>query len=86
MQKLLQLDELYQAAYSDRQKRGEDQNQVHEPQALWGPWMWRGYYYLNKKSQSREVKDLAQELKKQEFTNMPLFGLAARWALLKART
>ena len=77
----------YDAALQERARRGEDAAQG-QPQALWGPWMWRGYYLLRrtaKRTKLGDIDKLAEALHDDDFRNMTWMGLAARWAELLTR-
>ncbi len=71
----------YEAEERRRRALGEDATQKGEPQTLWGPWMWRGYYLL-KRSKIADIEKLADALHDDEFRSMAWMGLAARWAEL----
>jgi len=84
---LLRLYAQYQEKLAKRQKtRGESEQKDGKPQALWGRWMWLGYYYLTKRNIPDDLKELAEELKKTEFNAMNYVGVATRWAMLLNRT
>ena len=81
---LSQLYAQYAQAEQRRKEAGEDENRAGEPQPLWGPWMWRGYYLL-KRSNEQAIQELGDALHKKNFRNMAWMGLAARWAELLTR-
>lgn len=90
---LVQLYDQYRVADEERRQAGRDLNRAGAPQALWGPWMWRGVYMLSRmadrlKTQphlQRQVQELQRNLEQEEFRNMDWIGLAARWAELLSR-
>jgi CRISPR-associated protein Csm1 len=83
---LLRLYMRYQDALENRQRtQGESISGNQDPQILWGPWMWLGYYYLTKKQNPESLKQLAEKLKETKFNAMTYMGLAARWAMLLNR-
>ena len=90
---LVQLYDQYQEAYTARQREGRDLTRSGTPQALWGPWMWRGVYMLSRMADrlkrqpqvQRQVQELQRNLEQEEFRNMGWIGLAARWADLLSR-
>jgi CRISPR-associated protein Csm1 len=58
----------------------------------WGPWMWRGAYYLRRMEQQakeEEVKtalrDIREALRENQFRYIEILGPAARWAELLTR-
>ncbi|MCO6450990.1 MAG: type III-A CRISPR-associated protein Cas10/Csm1 [Caldilineales bacterium] len=78
----------YAEAEEKRRKAGKDVNRTGQPQPLWGPWMWRGFYMLRrmgKRTGISEIDHLADKLHDDEFRNMDWIGLAARWAELYSR-
>jgi len=84
---LRNLSRLYaQYATAERQRAevGEDETLKGEPQPLWGPWMWQGFYML-KRADNEKVKSLADTLHNDEFRSMTWMGLATRWAELLIR-
>ena len=88
---LIRLYEMYETAAEHRRRLGEDRTQVGEEQAYWGPWMWRGYYFLKrmagryKGSTGKAIADLADSLHGERFRAIEWIGLAARWAELLVR-
>ena len=74
----------YDAALQARARRGDDTVGQGQPQTLWGPWMWRGYYLL-KRAKQADIRTLAQTLHEDDFRSMAWMGLAARWADLLQR-
>lgn len=90
---LIRLQEMYNEAAAERRRWGEDQNVAGEEQVFYGPWMWRGYYFLQRMAQryektpaiSREIKRLAEGLHGEGFRAIEWIGLAARWAELMVR-
>ncbi len=94
LQMLIQLQEMYEEAAEARRLRGEEYNRAGQEQALYGPWMWRGYYFLKRRArQYREssagvgkaLDDLAELLYGDNFRAIEWVGLAARWAELLVR-
>ncbi len=93
LRRLLGLSEQYEEANRKRRKAGEDQTRAGQPQVLWGPWMWRGFYTLTRMADHRkteaevraQIRDLRDQLEKDRFTSMEHIGLAARWAELWLR-
>ncbi|MGC9371648.1 MAG: type III-A CRISPR-associated protein Cas10/Csm1, partial [Paracoccaceae bacterium] len=80
---LLQLYADYRQAAEARAKRGEDRTRTGEPQALWGPWIWRGFYRLKREGKRYpEIEALAERLHDDWFQALPWAGVAARWAEL----
>jgi len=78
----------YAGAERRRQLVGEDVTQNGQPQPLWGPWMWRGYYMLRRmagRTKMDDIEQLADNLHDDDFRNMAWMGLAARWAELLTR-
>ncbi|MCS7259680.1 MAG: type III-A CRISPR-associated protein Cas10/Csm1 [Anaerolineae bacterium] len=88
---LIRAQEHHDVAMQERRKCGADLNRQGEEQVLWGPWMWRTYYMLRRmaerhKDQSgREIKELAEQLKGENFRAIEWVGLAARWVELLSR-
>jgi len=74
----------YDAALQARARHGDDTVGQGQPQTLWGPWMWRGYYLL-KRAKQADIRTLAQTLHEDDFRSMAWMGLAARWAELLIR-
>lgn len=91
VRRLIRLQELYEEAAAKRRALGQDLNRADEEQVYWGPWMWRGYYYLKRmakkeKGKAREsIDQLADGLKGEQFRAIKWIGLAARWAELLTR-
>ncbi len=94
LQMLIRLQEQYQEVAEARTRVGEDRNRAREPQVYYGPWMWRGYYFLRRMARRLEreqpeagkvVNDLAQSLHGENFRAIEWIGLAARWAELLGR-
>jgi len=91
---LVRLQEMYEAAAERRRRMGEDRNQAGEEQVYWGPWMWRGYYFLKRMARryekeapdaSQAIDRLADSLHRDRFRAIEWIGLAARWAELLVR-
>jgi CRISPR-associated protein Csm1 len=60
--------------------------------AYWGPWMWRGAYYLRRMEDrekggeaTAEIKRIRETLKENDFRYIETLGPAARWAELLTR-
>jgi CRISPR-associated protein Csm1 len=92
IQNLARLYDQYAEAEQKRRDAGADRNQAGEPQPLWGPWMWRGFYMLKRmanRTGDRAIRDkintLGDQLHETDFRNMAWMGLAARWAELLVR-
>jgi len=92
LRRLIRLHERYLEAAEKRRRKGDDRSRSGEPQVLWGPWNWLGYYTLtrmvkqmDKHEYKEEVEKLRDQLKKDEFRSMEWIGLAARWAELISR-
>lgn len=88
LRRLISLYKRYEKAAESRRQRGVDLNRSGHEQALWGPWIWLGYYTLTQmanKAENQEIKELADQLKKDDFKRLPVIGLAARWAELRLR-
>ncbi len=94
LQILIRLQEQYQEAAEKRRQRGDDRNREGQEQVYYGPWMWRGYYFLKRMARryekenpevSRAVDDLAERLHGEDFRAIEWIGLAARWAELLGR-
>jgi CRISPR-associated protein Csm1 len=93
LRRLLGLYEQYEEAGRVRREAGEDQNRAGQPQVLWGPWMWRGFYTLTRMADQRksegevraQIRELRDQLKRDQFASMEWIGLAARWAELYLR-
>lgn len=93
LRNLVQLYDQYQEKFEERRQEGRDVTKDGTPQALWGPWMWRGVYMLNRMADrlkqqpalQRQVDDLRRNLEQEQFRNMDWIGLAARWAELLTR-
>ncbi len=95
LQMLIRLQEQHQGAAEERRLRGEDRNWVGEEQVYYGPWMWRGYYFLRRMARryekespevARAANDLADRLHGEDFRAIEWIGLAARWAELLGRS
>jgi CRISPR-associated protein Csm1 len=91
---LVRLQEMYETAAEQRRCVGEDRNQAGEEQVYWGPWMWRGYYFLKRMARryekeapdaSHAIGRLAESLHRDRFRAIEWIGLAARWAELLVR-
>jgi len=91
IRQLIQLQELYEEAAAKRRVLGQELNRAGETQVYWGPWMWRGYYYLKRRAKKEKEKardsidQLAEGLKGDRFRAIEWIGLAARWAELLTR-
>ncbi|MGC8947165.1 MAG: type III-A CRISPR-associated protein Cas10/Csm1 [Anaerolineae bacterium] len=93
LQMLIRLQEQYQEAAGARRLRGEDRNRAGEEPVYYGPWMWRGYYFLKRMARRYEKNDprvdhinaLAERLHGEDFRAVEWIGLAARWAELLGR-
>jgi CRISPR-associated protein Csm1 len=94
LQMLIRLQEQYQEVAEARARLGEDRNRAREPQVYYGPWMWRGYYFLKRMARrlereqgeaSQVVNELAEGLHGENFRAIEWIGLAARWAELLGR-
>ncbi len=93
LQMLIRLQEEYREAAEEARRRGEERNLAGEEQVRYGPWTWRGYYFL--KRMSRRLKEkpdarafvdiLAERLHQDWFRSIEWIGLAARWAELLGR-
>ncbi len=94
LQMLIRLQEQHQEAAEKRRLRGEDRSKTGEEQVYYGPWIWRGYYFLKRMARRYEksdpgaaeaVRDLAESLHGEDFRAIEWIGLAARWAELLGR-
>ncbi len=88
IRRLIGLHERYQEALERRQREGSDQNRAGQPQSLWGPWNWLGYYSLSRLFRQRRedsIKELRDQLEQDNFRSIEWIGLAARWAELRLR-
>ncbi|MEM1562866.1 MAG: type III-A CRISPR-associated protein Cas10/Csm1 [Candidatus Bathyarchaeia archaeon] len=94
LQMLIRLQEQHQEAAEERRRRGEELNMVGEEQVYYGPWMWRGYYFLKRMARryeksnpdvARAIDELAERLHGDGFRAIEWIGLAARWAELLGR-
>ncbi len=94
LQMLIRLQEQYQEAGKKRRLQGEDRSRTGEEQVYYGPWMWRGYYFLKRMARRYEkeapevaktVDGLAERLHGEDFRAIEWIGLAARWAELLGR-
>lgn len=95
LQILIRLQEQYWEEAERRSLSGEDRNKAGEEVVYYGPWMWRGYYFL-KRMAGRErkrnpevaqaVDELAERLHGEDFRAIEWIGLAARWAELLGRS
>lgn len=85
--------EQYAEEETKRREAGRDVTHTGNPQALWGPWMWRSIYLLTRMADrtkgEKEVRDdilaLRTRLWQEDFRTMEWMGLAARWAELLTR-
>ncbi len=94
LQLLIRLRELHQETAERRARVGEDRNLAGTVQTYYGPWIWRGYYFLKRMARrlekeqpkaSKDVDKLADMLHKGNFRAIEWIGLAARWAELLGR-
>jgi len=81
------------------QKLGSDQKSAAQKQPtgekpLWGPWMWRGSYFLKRMIETHQKKNeeistrvgtILDSLTENHFTNLPEWAAAARWVQLYIR-
>lgn len=88
LRRLIHLAERREAVAQERRKTGRETGQVGQPQELWGPWQWLGFYTLSRLAQnkSKKLEDFKDELKAQDFHTLEWAGLAARWAELLKRS
>ncbi len=91
---LIRLQAQHDEADRRRRDRGEDVNRTGEEQVLYGPWMWRGAYYLKRMAKRYEktnaamydaLEALRERLRSDRFRAIEWIGLAARWAELLGR-
>ncbi len=88
---LIRLQELYEAAAAQQRLQGQDTNYSGEERVYWGPWMWRGYYFLKRMTRNKSgepwdsINRLAEGLQGEHFKAIAWIGLAARWAELLTR-
>ena len=94
LQMLIRLQEQHQETAERRAKIGEDRNKAGAVQTYYGPWIWRGYYFLKRMARRLEkeqpeaaskVDELAEKLHGDNFRAIEWMGLAARWAELLGR-
>ncbi len=91
IRRLTRLQDLYEAVAAKRRSLGQDLNRAGEEQIYWGPWMWRGYYFLRRMIHKKtgepwdSINQLAEGLKGDHFGAIEWIGLAARWAELLTR-
>jgi len=94
LQMLIRLRELHQEVAERRARVGEDRNLAGAVQTYYGPWIWRGYYFLKRMARRLEkeqpeaaskVEKLAEKLHGENFRAIEWIGLAARWAELLGR-
>ena len=91
IRRLIRLQDLYEDAAVQRRLQGQELNRVGEEQVYWGPWMWRGYYFLRRMTHKKtgepwdSINQLAEGLKGDHFGAIEWIGLAARWAELLTR-
>lgn len=91
LRRLIQVQRLYESAAEERRRRGEELSGTGEEQVYWGPWMWRGYYFLKrmadryKDDRGKAIDGLAESLHGDRFRAIEWIGLAARWADLLTR-
>ena len=88
---LIRLQDLYEAAAAQRRLQGQGTSCSGEEQVYWGPWMWRGYYFLKRMTHKKtgepwdSINRLAESLQGEHFKAITWIGLAARWAELLTR-
>lgn len=91
---LIRLQAQHDEADRKRRDRGDEMNRAGQEQVLYGPWMWRGAYYLKRMAKRYEktnpamyaaLDSLRERLHTQEFRAIEWIGLAARWAELRMR-
>ncbi len=90
---LIRLQAQHDEADRQRRDRGDDINRAGQEQVLYGPWMWRGAYYLKRMagrykegSETRtNLESLRERLRTDRFRAIEWIGLAARWAELLGR-
>ncbi len=85
IRRLLGIYQRYSEAQESRRRVGQDLNRAGQPQALWGPWNWLGFYSLSRlyrQHHDPEVQELRNQLKADDFRSIEWIGLAARWAEL----
>ncbi len=91
---LIQLQAQHDEADRKRRERGEEINRAGQEQVLYGPWMWRGAYYLRRMAKRYEktnpalydaLEALRERLHIDRFRAIEWIGLAARWAELWLR-
>ncbi|MGQ9716755.1 MAG: type III-A CRISPR-associated protein Cas10/Csm1 [Anaerolineae bacterium] len=93
LQMLIRLQEMYTEAMETRRRHGEGYNRNRQEQVVYGPWMWRGYYFLKRMARrykdqpaiGESVDELAEGLHGDNFRAIEWIGLAARWAELLGR-
>ncbi|MCX7680818.1 MAG: type III-A CRISPR-associated protein Cas10/Csm1 [Anaerolineae bacterium] len=91
VRRLIRLQELYEDAAAQRRALGQELNRAGEEQVYWGPWMWRGYYFLKRMTRHKtgepwdSINQLAEGLRGDHFSAIEWIGLAARWAELLTR-
>lgn len=94
LQMLIRLQEQHEETAKKRRRRGEERNLAGEEQGYYGPWMWRGYYFLKRMARrykdsdpdvAKAVDELAEHLHVDKFQAIEWIGLAARWAELLGR-
>lgn len=91
---LIRLQAQHDEADRKRRDRGDDINRAGQEQVLYGPWMWRGAYYLKRMAKRYEktnpamyaaLDSLREQLRTDRFRAIEWIGLAARWAELLLR-
>jgi CRISPR-associated protein Csm1 len=88
---LINLQLQYDEAMQKKREVGKEYNQSGEMVFPWGPWMWRGAYYLSRMYQQAKEAPLKDEIKKLQseletnFHSVEWIGLAARWTELLSR-
>ncbi|MEJ5310506.1 MAG: type III-A CRISPR-associated protein Cas10/Csm1 [Anaerolineae bacterium] len=94
LRRLIRLQAQHDEADRQRRDRGDDINRAGQEQVLYGPWMWRGAYYLKRMAKQYEKKNAAmydalealhERLRTDRFRAIEWIGLAARWAELLGR-
>ena len=91
---LIRLQTQHDEADRKRRDRGEGTNRSGQGQVLYGPWLWRGAYYLRRMAGRYEKMNRAMyealealhgRLRSDGFRAIEWIGLAARWAELLGR-
>lgn len=90
---LIRLQEQHDRADRKRREQGQEINRAGQEQVLYGPWMWRGTYYLKRMAERYKesnaahtaLEELRERLHEDSFRAIEWIGLAARWAELLGR-